>query len=1185
MIMNDSLPEPTAANTPRTILVVDDNPTNLKLAITVLESEGYQVLKAQDAEEALTVLRGFIPDLILMDIALPGMDGLTLTEKLRADPATARIRIVAMTAFAMQGDEQKALDAGCNGYIAKPIDTRRLPVQVAEYLQEQPKQRGRLNVLIVDDVSMNRKLLSATLKTSGCNLVEACDGVEALAILEHQPVDAIISDVLMPTMDGYRLCYEVRKSDRFRSLPFIFYSSTDTAASDEKLAMDLGADRFIPKPASAEVLLGALAEVTGRPRPSEPHAIAPPRELELMKQYSQRLVVKLEQQNSQLRKQAETLRENEIQLRESERQTRQQYAELEQLHRVAPIGLALLDPDLRILRINERLAEMNGRPVDVHIGRTLDEVAPELAPAIVPLFQQIFTTGRPILDREVHGTTLAQPGVERDWLVSYFPLTSENGTVIAASAVVQEITERKRTETDLRESEARLRLLVHASNIGLWDWNLLTDEVFFSREWKSQLGYAEHELSNRYQEWESRLHSDDRAQALEITREFREGIRDNYDIEFRLRHKDGSWRWILSRADMIHDSDGRPIRMMGCHVDITERKQSEEMFREREQQLRLFIEHSPASIAMLDHEMQYLVTSRRWLADYRLGEQDLTGRNHYDVFPEIAEPWKEIHRRCLGGAIETCDEEAFVRADGNTDWIRWEIRPWHKAQGEIGGLIIFSEVITERKQAAEALRESQTVLQLVLDSIPHGVFWKDRNSVYLGANRVSRHAMGLETPQSVVGLTDFDIPSFRREQAEFFVYHDREVMQSGQPKFGIVEAMTLPNDTTIWLTTNKMPMHDAAGNVTGILGTWEDITERKRAADALQRSEQRFRALIENSFDAITLNSPDGTILYASPSAARVLGYSAAELTGTNAYALLHPDDIARIKVKMRRVAATSSILATDVYRVQQKDGSRRWIEVMVTNLLDDPNVEAIVCNLRDISERQRSHDELRASRERLAALSRQLIETQESERRHLARELHDEIGQALTAIKLNLNALQQLDLVAKPRSLVQETISVVDQTLRQVRTLALDLRPSMLDDIGLVAALRWCLDRQSQRASFSPNFVGDSSVRGASKEIETACFRIAQESLTNIARHAKARNVRIELHQKDNELELVVTDDGVGFDVPAARDRAASGASIGLLGMEERVLLVGGQLVIESIPSCGTTIRARFPSVADSSS
>lgn len=139
----------------------------------------------------------------------------------------------------------------------------------------------------------------------------------------------------------------------------------------------------------------------------------------------------------------------------------------------------------------------------------------------------------------------------------------------------------------------------------------------------------------------------------------------------------------------------------------SKRKPAEQALRRYRQILHLFVENSPAAIAMLDREMNYIIASRRYLSDYELGEQNLIGRSHYEVFPEIPERWKEIHRRCLAGAIEKADEDPFPRKDGKLDWVRWEIRPWHETKGEIGGIILFSEVITERKLAQEELRLSR----------------------------------------------------------------------------------------------------------------------------------------------------------------------------------------------------------------------------------------------------------------------------------------------------------------------------------------------------------------------------------------------------------------------------------------------------------------------------------------------
>jgi len=224
----------------------------------------------------------------------------------------------------------------------------------------------------------------------------------------------------------------------------------------------------------------------------------------------------------------------------------------------------------------------------------------------------------------------------------------------------------------------------------------------------------------------------------------------------------------------------------------------------------------------------------------------------------------------------------------------------------------------------------------------------------------------------------------------------------------------------------------------------------------------------------------------------------------------------------------------------------------------------------------------LQAEQERLQLLSRQLLTAQETERRRLSRELHDEIGQVLTAVKLNLQTLERSADGPARSARLQESMAVVERAVQQVRNLSLDLRPSLLDDLGLVAALRWYLDRQAARAGHQVQLVADPPNLQVPADLGTACFRVVQEALTNVARHAKAKKVCVELHQRNGEVQLTVRDDGAGFDVSAAYRRAARGASLGLLGMQERASLVGGRLDVSSTPSQGTLIRASFPLPAE---
>jgi signal transduction histidine kinase len=225
-----------------------------------------------------------------------------------------------------------------------------------------------------------------------------------------------------------------------------------------------------------------------------------------------------------------------------------------------------------------------------------------------------------------------------------------------------------------------------------------------------------------------------------------------------------------------------------------------------------------------------------------------------------------------------------------------------------------------------------------------------------------------------------------------------------------------------------------------------------------------------------------------------------------------------------------------------------------------------------------RLFEKLRAGRKRLEILSQQLLEVQEAERRHISRELHDEIGQALTALKVNLQAAQRLSDLRALSPYLEESISIVERTLHQVRNLSLDLRPSLLDDLGVVAALRWYVDRQAQRAGFEAQFIAEPQEMRLPPDLETTCFRLVQEALTNVVRHARAQRVQVILRHNQAGLELVIRDDGVGFDVNAVKDRMPGDRSLGLLGMQERVQLVDGQIKIESDPNRGTEIRAIFP-------
>jgi len=239
---------------------------------------------------------------------------------------------------------------------------------------------------------------------------------------------------------------------------------------------------------------------------------------------------------------------------------------------------------------------------------------------------------------------------------------------------------------------------------------------------------------------------------------------------------------------------------------------------------------------------------------------------------------------------------------------------------------------------------------------------------------------------------------------------------------------------------------------------------------------------------------------------------------------------------------------------------------------------KVVQCNIRDITDRHQAEEKRKEYSSKLQVLSRRLVEAQESERRNIARELHDEIGQALTVIQLNLQSMLQSSGANGLATRLNQSLEVAERVLKQVQDISLNLRPSILDDLGLESALRWYTNRQMALGELKVQFYADGLERRFDPVIETECFRVAQEALTNVARHARARTVTMELHSRDDRLYLSVSDDGVGFAVASVREQAVRGASLGLLNMEERVALAGGEIEFKSTPGHGTQVHAWFP-------
>jgi PAS domain S-box-containing protein len=285
----------------------------------------------------------------------------------------------------------------------------------------------------------------------------------------------------------------------------------------------------------------------------------------------------------------------------------------------------------------------------------------------------------------------------------------EAGAVVGVVCTVTEETRRVRIEHERDRLAAQWRLALDAATLGWWHLDPATNQVTIDARFREIFELQGEMVSN--ERMLARLHPQDRARVVSLaSAAMNAADPQRFATDYRIVLDDGRTKWVETRGITAFDGDGeakRATSFVGTVADITDRKRTDVLLRLNEEQLRLFVEHAPAALAMFDHDMRYLWASQRWISDLRIADRYAVGRSHYELFPEIPERWKAFHRRGLQGEVISEDADPFERQDGTTQWLKWEIRPWRDAAGAIGGIVIFAEDVTERRKAENALHAGE----------------------------------------------------------------------------------------------------------------------------------------------------------------------------------------------------------------------------------------------------------------------------------------------------------------------------------------------------------------------------------------------------------------------------------------------------------------------------------------------
>ncbi len=668
----------------------------------------------------------------------------------------------------------------------------------------------------------------------------------------------------------------------------------------------------------------------------------------------------------------------------------------------------------------------------------------------------------------------------------------------------RDITEHRRAEEQLRERERMLRQSERMAHVGSWELDLEdpTDLRRGTLRWSDEcyriFGYEPGQVAVTNELFIQAVHPDDRDSVMAAAdRALRET--GPYSIEHRIARPDGTERVVSECGEIIADSAGRPIRMLGSCQDITDRKRIEEDLHYQLRLNRTITDKAGESIFLTDEEGRLLFMNEEAKQVFGFTFEELSGTVLHDAihhhYPDGRPfPWEECPSSKVGQIEEVVrnHEDVFFRKDGSTvDAVCASAAL--ELDGKRIGVVFILHDITERKR-------SEAVLQRYANRLEH---LREIDRAILSSRsprEIAEAALGQLArlvPYWTGGIAVYD---FEREEIE--------VIASD----GLLRQWHPPGTR----------FHD-------------DLSDRPEI-DALRQGE----ASMAEDVRKMEMTRPLMEALRAE---------------GMRSYVLLPLREGDRLVGSLFLVSDRPAAFSTAQLEVAREVADHLAIAIRQALLLD----------------------EVRAAKERLEALSRQLIRAQEEEQRRIARELHDEVGQSLTAVKIGLNRLARDPSGPDIGSRLSDAAAMTDQALEQVRDLSRLLRPALLDDLGLAEALRALAENLAERTGLAAEAEVD-EIGPVDPEMETACYRIAQEALTNAIKHAGATRLHVAWHRVGDELELVVEDDGTGFDVAAATARAVRGSSLGILSLQERAMLVGGRTEIAARPGGGTRVRALFP-------
>src|SRR5579862_1185032 len=766
--------------------------------------------------------------------------------------------------------------------------------------------------------------------------------------------------------------------------------------------------------------------------------------------------------------------------------------------------------------------------------------------------------------------------------------------------------ERQRAEDSLRESEARFRTLSEtlriaqtAANVGTWEWDPVNNTRRLSPELHRIFG-IDPEDPNRFNVWASRVHPDDWDYVQKCMSEVQTS--GSMDFEYRYNHPEDGLRWFYCKGSRVGDQT-----VFGVILDVTERKKAEEALREREQHLLAVVETTPECVKLVQKDGTLL---RMNAAGLRMvgadSAEEVLGKNVYDLIaPEDRERFRQFNERiCQGekGAL------AFdiVGLNGQRRHMETHAAPLRQTDGSYCQLAVTRD-ITDRRSSDRATG----LLAAIVDSSDDAIISKDLNGIVTSWNKSAERLFGY-TAEEAIGKSVASILIPPDRQAEEIDILSR--IRRGE-RVDHFETVRMRKDgSLVDVSVTISPVKDANGVAVGASKVARDISERRLASERERvitaeavAAKAKFKALFDQTTVFAGVMTNDGVMIEANNLCLEVCGYSAEQVLGRPFWETMwwrrFPESQEKIKAATPRAAA--GIPYREVLMYSWGDGSDHVVDFSLFTIRDpegkvlflhptgiditelkraQENYQKLVATLdaevRDRTKEleDRSADVVRQS-ERLRELSWQLLHTQDEERRHLARELHDSAGQTLAVLGMNLSAIARSIRQKAPEiaDIAGETELMVQNLTKEIRTTSYLLHPPLLDENGLSASLAWYIHGLKERSNLEITLDISDDFGRLPSGVELAIFRLVQECVTNIHRHSGSNIALIHIARQPDQVTVEIQDRGQGIAPEKLAEITARGSGVGIRGIRERLREFHGEMNIHST-SAGTTISVSIP-------